>query len=96
MNMAFVVHRNFKYQHVGPLDHRINHLPVDEIDVRHAEEESEILAVGIFYVALDPPLGFFDGNDRIAKYDVIVHCIPVALVHEAHMRIVERVSMLLK
>jgi hypothetical protein len=40
-------------------------------------------------VALDAPLGFFDGNRRIAQHDMILHLIAVAPVHKAHMRAIQ-------
>ncbi len=72
VNMVFIIHRDFENHHVSPLDHRIDHLAVDKINVRHAEEKSQILAVGIFDVAPDAPVGFFDGNNRIAKHDMVL------------------------
>ena len=83
--MVFVVHGNLEYNHVGPLDHRIDDLAVDKVDVRHTEEKRQVLAVGVFDVTFDAPIRLFDGNDRIAKHDVIVHRIAMPLVHEAHV-----------
>ena len=91
VNMVFVVHWNFEHHHVSPLDDRIDDLAVDKIDVGHAEEKSQILAVGIFDIAPDAPVRFFDGNDRIAKHDMVLRRVAVAPVHEAHMSVVERV-----
>ena len=91
MNMVFIVHRNFKDDYVRALDHGIDHLPVDEIDVGHTEKESKILSIRIPDVTFDAPFGLFDRNDRIAQYNVIIHRIAVPLMHEAHMGIVQGV-----
>jgi hypothetical protein len=89
--MTVVVNGDFENDNVGSFDLRINHLPVDKIDVGHSKEKSEILAVGIFDIAPDTPFRFFDGNHRIATHYVIVNRLPVALMHETHMGVIERV-----
>ena len=91
VNVTFIVHRYFENHHIGALDHRIDHLTVDEIDVGHAKEESSVLAVGIFDIALDPPFALLDGDDRVAEHDVVVHRVPMPLMHEAHVNAIERV-----
>ncbi len=88
VNMVFIVHRDFENHHIGPLDHRIDHLAVDKIDVGHAKEKSQVLAVGIFDIAPDAP---FDSSTEMIGSPSTTwssHRVPMAPVHEAHMSVV--------
>src|ERR1043166_6107517 len=90
VDVVFVVHRDFENHHVGALDRGIDHLPVDEIDVGHAKEESNVLSVWILRITSNAPLRLFDRDDRVAKHHVVVHRIAVALMDEAHVDTIQR------
>src|SRR4030095_4327782 len=91
MDMAVIVHGDLEHNNIRALDHRVDYLAVDKIDIRHAKEKRHVLSIGVFNVASDAPFGFFHGDNGVAEHDVIVHRIAMALVHETYMNAIEGV-----